>query len=957
MVDSETISKKVATNVTSALAGNSPGVQIVTPSGDPASNNPTIRIRGSGSMYASSNPLIVLDGVPYSGRMSDINPNDVESMSVLKDAAASAIYGHRGANGVIIITTKKSKSSDAKVTFDARVGVNSRLIPQYDVMTDPKQYYETYYKMLYNTQIYAGKSEEEAYAFADANLFNKDNGGLGYQVYTVPDGQFFIGRNFKMNPNATLGYYDGEYYYQPDDWYNEAFHNSVRQEYNASISGSSDRFNYYASVGYLNDGGVVANSRYQRYTARLNAEYQVKEWLRAITNMSFAHSDTETAAYSSTYGSSGNIFYIVNNIGPIYPLYVRKLDENGNPYIVEEAGRKLFDSNNTNQKRPNIVGNAVRDNLYDSRKGYIDDFTGKWGLIFNPFEGFNITANLGVTSYNRRSNNLYSIFGSDPGHDGSTSVNHDRVFTVNQQYMANYKHEFANMMHLEALVGYEQYSIKEQNLYGYNERLYSPYIGELNNADATKPKKAESNTTGYLSQGFFGRVQWDDNETIFLSASYRRDASSRFAKGHRWGNFGSVGAAWVISKEPFLAEAKAVDMLKFKISYGVQGNDNLNSYFPYADNYKHSYNEETGTYSIVLNYKGNENLTWETTREFNVGADFEVFGGYLGGSIEWYTRNTTDLLFYKDVPVSSGNPTGQIPVNVGSINNKGFDLDLYGNIIKTKNVHWQWNANLSHYKNTITDLDEDVKEEGLKYSNAIYEIGGSLYDAYMRKYAGVNPENGKALYYYEAPVKDDDGNPVLDANGDPLYKTDITDNFDKSSQYRLGSILPKVFGGFGTSINAYGIDFSCQFSYQLGGRYYDGTYQSLMHTQRSAGSAWHKDVLRHWTPENPNTDVPRLEDVAVESQTATDRFLISSNYLSINNVTLGYTLPAKFTRKFFVESLRIYVAGENLAVFSARKGVDPRYNLGLGSYTSGSGLNSGNYSAMRTITGGITLTF
>ena len=265
MVGSDAIESRVSTNVTSALAGTVPGVQVISSSGDPASGGSTIRIRGIGSMSASNSPLYIVDGMPYDGSISDINPNDVESMSVLKDASASAIYGARGANGVVLITTKRaSGSTDAKIRFDARWGSNSRLIPQYDVISDPAQYYETHYRMMYNSQVYAGKSPAEAYAYADANIFNQNNGGLGYQVFTIPSGEKFIGEDFKMNPKATLGYSDGEYFYIPDNWYSDTFHSSFRQEYNLSVSGSRDRLNYYGSVGFLNDGGIVNNSDYKR---------------------------------------------------------------------------------------------------------------------------------------------------------------------------------------------------------------------------------------------------------------------------------------------------------------------------------------------------------------------------------------------------------------------------------------------------------------------------------------------------------------------------------------------------------------------------------------------------------------------------------------------------------------------------------------------------------------------
>ena len=951
MVGAETIESRVSTDVTAALAGTTPGVQIISSSGDPASGGGTIRIRGIGSMSASNSPLYIVDGMPYDGSISDINPGDVESMSVLKDAAASAIYGARGANGVVLITTKRAGTSDAKVRFDAKWGSNSRLIPQYDVITDPALYYETHYRMMYNSQVYAGKSPSEAYAYADANLFNQNNGGLGYQVYTIPAGEKFIGEDFKINPSAVLGYSDGQYYYIPDDWYGLTFRNSFRQEYNLSVSGAKDRLNYYGSIGYLNDGGIVNNSGYQRYTARINVDYQAKPWMKITSSMSYAHSDSQTASYSSSYGSSSNIFYVTNMMGPIYPLYVRNADGR----IMMENGMKVYDSNQTNFIRPAFVGNAVRDNEVNRRKTYTDFITGKWGAVLTPVEGLSLTANIGLTNDNSRYNALYSRFGSQSATDGLAYVSHDRTFAVNNQYLAEYKTDFGGSGHsLNMLAGYEMYRLKIQFLEGQNDHLFNPLIGEHGNADGVSSRQTSSYTADYMTQGFLARVQYEYGNRYFASASYRRDGSSRFAPGKRWGNFGSVGAAWLISNEDFMSGIGWISMLKLKGSYGVQGNDDLypnanyaRRYYPYADNYTHSYNEGTGEYSTDLDYKGNEDLTWESSHSFNAGVDFELFGSRLNGSAEYFSRKTVDLLYSKDVPLSAGNPTGYYPVNVGSIINDGFEISLEGIVINTSDVQWSLNMNLSHYRNRILSLDPSVSEEGIKGGNYIYKVGGSLYEAYMRKFAGVNPENGKAQWYRK----------VMDNNGEWTGESEVTETFADASQYELGSVLPKLYGGFGTTLKAYGFDFSAQFSFQLGGRYYDGTYQALMHTSSGIGTAWHKDVLKSWSEANKDSRIPRLDGDTSVGQTAVSNYLISSDYLSINNITLGYTLPERLASTIKLSGVRVYVAGDNLAVKSARKGMDPRYSMGLGSLTSGSGLNSGSYSAMRTITAGVTLTF
>ena len=967
-VDSKDITSHVTSTATSALVGKVAGIQAVSSSGAPGSA-PTITIRGIGSYAASSQPLYVIDGVPMEQSVASINPQDIESMSVLKDASASAIYGNRGANGVIIITTKKAKGAaqDAEVTFDAKWGSNSRLIPRYDIITDPAEYYETHYKAMFNSVKYNGGTDVEAYAYADNNLFNINNGGLGYNVYTVPEGQNLVGHNFKLNPNATLGYYDGEYYYLPDNWYDETIHSAFRQEYNASVSGNSGRLSYFASAGYLNDGGQVEKSKYERYTARTNVEYQAKSWLKLTTNMSFTHRISQTPSYSAgTYGSSGNMFYLTNSMGAIYPLYVRVKDEAGNYVIKQDAGRTVYDSNNTNQIRPSFVGNAVRDNAYNDYNSFGDTFFGQWGVNITPIEGLSLQANLSATSINSRYTYLYSRFASGSTTDGDVYVESDRTFSVNQQYLASYTRTFADKHNFSILAGYEQYKIKDQELEGENTHLYDPIIGELGNAKGPgKDRSVSSYTDNYMTEGFLGRLSYDYDNIYFLSASLRRDASSKFAPGHRWGTFWSVGGAWQINKESFMKNVKWVDLLKLKVSYGENGNDQGMGWHAYADRYSTSYNDETGEYSVTMSAKGNDDLTWETKKSWNAGIDFSLFKYRLNGSIEVYTGKTSDLLWSKTVPLSSGLMVADYPANVGTLKNSGIELSLDGVILKTKDLQWNMNLNLSHNHNEFTELDASIVDNGLRYSNSIVRVGGSRYQAYMVKYAGVN-EEGQALYYQ---ALDSEGEVMtntygVDAKGNPLVIAEETTTTDitQASRYDLGTTLPTIIGGFGTTVNAYGFDLTAQFSFQLGGKFYDGSYQQLMHNGQETGHAMHKDLLNAWSPENRNSDIPRLstaaaDDPGVASQTPYDRFLTSSNYLCLNNLSVGYTLPKKWVTPLSVKSIRVYFAGENLFLLTKRKGMDPRYNYGIGSMTSGGGLASGSYSAMRSITGGISVTF
>ena len=956
------ITNHVSSTGTSALVGKVAGIQATTSSGEPGSA-PTIRIRGIGSLSASSAPLYIVDGAPYEAGIANINPQDIESISVLKDASASAIYGARGANGVVIITTKKAKAGqDAQITFDAKWGSNSRLVPQYDVIDDPAQYYETQYRAMFNSKYYNGSTMEEAYAFANANLFNSANGGLGYNIYTVPEGENLIGTNFKLNPNAKMGYSDGEYFYTADNWYDETFHNSFRQEYNLSVSGSSDRLRYFASVGYLNDGGIVNNSDYNRYTGRTNVEYQAKPWIKFTTNLGFTHSDSQKAAISDTWGSSGNVFYICNMMAPIYPLYVRNADGT----IKTDNGRIIYDSNQTNQKRPSVVGNAVRDNEYNQNKIYQDVFTGQWAAVLTPIDGLNLTANFSVSNITNRRSNLQSTFGGGSSVDGAVSITSNRYFTTNQQYLANYAKAFGKH-DIAILAGYEQYNYKEQYHYGYNDHLYNPFVGELSNAAGTSQKSLSSYTDDYMTEGFLGRVQYDYDDKYFATVSYRRDASSVFAPGKRWGNFGSFGVAWQMNKEKFLENVKWIDQLKLKVSYGLTGNDNLSSisYYrhAYADMYSATYNEDTKSYGVTMVQMGNPDLTWEKIKSWNFGIDFELFKSRLSGTIEYYTRNSSDMLYIKDLPLSSGSVVSSYPVNVGSMRNQGIELTLNGTIIRTRDINWDVNFNVTHNKNKITELDPSIAEDGMKYATRIIKVGGTVYQAYLYKYAGVDKTDGKATWYKDTFIGKDGKEvaSVKDANYDHT-ETTTTKDITKATKYDCGTTLPDFYGGFGTTFNAYGFDLAAQFSFQLGGKIYDGTYQSLMHNGQSQGNAMHKDLLNAWSPENPNSDIPRLstaaaDDPGVESQSPQDRFLTSSNYLCLNNLTLGYTLPKSIIAPLQLTNVRIYVSGENLFLLTKRKGLDPRYNYGIGGMTSGSGMASGSYSGTRAITAGISLNF
>ena len=447
-IKNEKITSRQTSNVTNALAGQVAGVQTTSSTGQPG-KDATVRIRGIGSISASNTPLYVVDGVPYDGEISAINSSDIESMTVLKDAASNALYGARGANGVILITTKRGKTGDARVTFDAKWGVNKRGVPSYETVQDPGKFYEMAYSAIYNGDLkgYAAAGDLVA-ANKYANQAMLSSSYLGYQVFTVPNGEQLIGMDGKLNPNATLGYSDGTYYYRPDNWSDELFENNMRQEYNLSVSGATEKMNYYMSAGYLDDQGIVPNSGFQRYSARLKADYQVKPWLKLGGNVSFTHYDSRE---QDTEGgsSNANAFYAANIMGAIYPMYIR--DAEGN-IMIDERGYKRYDyGSDTNFSRDNVIPNAnpLASYMLDMMRYAGDVISGKWFADIDIWGGIKAKINIGVDANNVRYTNMvnpyYGQYSETSGVGGIVSVASQRTFSTNQQYLLTYNKTFNNV--------------------------------------------------------------------------------------------------------------------------------------------------------------------------------------------------------------------------------------------------------------------------------------------------------------------------------------------------------------------------------------------------------------------------------------------------------------------------------------------------------------------------------
>ena len=944
VVGSEELSKKVTTNVADALVGSVSGLQMRGSSGQPGAGQGSINIRGIASMYAATDPLVIVDGAPYSASLSNIPTDDIESVTVLKDAASAALYGARGAAGVIIVTTKKGANKEGKINVDMKWGVNSRAVPEYDVITDPGQYYEAVYSEFYNKYYYGnGMSANAANVKANKDMLTK----LAYNVYSYPTGEQLIGLDGKLNPNATLGRMvtaaNGQsYYLTPDDWSDAVFQNSLRQEYNVNASGGTERSSYYASLGYLNDEGIIKNSSFERITARLKADYQIKKWLKLGANIAFVNSTQNANA------NLGTSLSFTSSMAPIFPLYLRQKDENGNIFIpTDERGLPLYDlgSSTLGVNRPFLNNtNPVASNNYDKSqtKGHQLNGTFTADIQITDFLKANLTSTIiwgqsNSTAYANPFFGAKTVVKGELGKASSESWRQNHVQTLT--YFDNFgKHNVTLML------GHEYYKINTTYLSATAEGGFSPSILQI--SAFAKKKDSSGYERGYNVEGYFGNAQYNYDNKYFGSFSYRRDASSHFAKENRWGSFWSVGAAWLINKEAWF-NAPWVDELKLKASIGQQGNDNIGDW-AYTDLYTLSQVSDTEM-SASFALLGNPKITWETTTNFNIGTEFSFFKGRLSGSFDFYTKKTTDLLFWLNVPESQG--TRGYYNNVGDIRNTGVELTLTGHIFRTKDFDWSVTANLAHNKTKILKLDSSKKNQyggfyaksAMDYTLYWYKEGGPLYNGYLHKYAGVN-EKGEALYWVDEDVSE---NEITGHPGKKLSYT--TTNASKASMYETGSLLPKVSGGLSTTVSYKGFDASLSFDFQIGGKVYDMKYAGLMDPMTensSGGAAIHKDYLKSWSTNNTSSNLPRWQFGDDNSQVS-DRFLTNAGYFNFQSFTLGYTLPKNLVPYF--SKIRVYCSGENLGFISARKGLDPRFSY--------DGVTGTSYSPTRNISGGIQLTF
>ncbi len=822
------IEKLQTSSISRVLEGTVSGVQASAASGQPGTDA-EIRIRGIGSINASSAPLYVVDGVPFDGSVNSINPDDISSMTVLKDAASAALYGSRGANGVIIITTKQGdQNTKATVKVKASLGGSNRAVRDYDrVSTD--QYFELYWEALRNQ--YAKSADytpATAAAQASKDLVTKLMGG-GPNPYGPQYAQP-VGTDGKLVADARPLW--------NSDWSDAMEQQALRTELNLSVSGGGKANQYFFSAGYLNDKGIALESGYQRFNLRSNITSEMTSWLKGGVNLSFAHSMQNYPVSSDS--KTSNVITAGRTMPGFYPIYEMNTDGS---YKLDENGDRIYDFGSYRPSGSMANWNLPATLPLDKSERMKDEVSGRTFLEATIIEGlkFKTSFNFDLINYNTLDYTNPQL-GPAKENGGGVSRMNTRTFSWTWNNIATYDKTIGEH-HFNVLAGVEAYSYRYDELTASRSKMAQPDMPEL---------VVGSQLTG--------------------GSGYRID-------------YALVG---------YLTQAL----------YDYQ-----NKYFP--------------------------NLKWETNLNFNVGIDFSLFNNRFSGSFDFFTRRSKDLLYSRPIAPSLG--YGSIDENVGALKNTGIEMVLNGTIINQNGWVWKLGMNLTHYKNKVTDLPlKDMPRSGVNK----LQVGRSVYDFYMIEWAGIDPENGDPLWY-----KDE-----VDANKNPTGKRVTTNDYGSADYYYVDkSSLPKVYGGFNTSLSWKGFDLSAIFAYSIGGYIYNRDVTMILHNGSLEGRDWSTEILRRWTPDNRYTDVPALSTTSNNWNSASTRFLQNNSYMRLKNLTLSYNLPKQWISKLSLSSVQVYVQGDNLFTIHRNQGLDPEQGI--------TGITYYRYPAMRTISGGINVSF
>ncbi len=920
VVKGNDLEKRPVGNLTKSFEGTVAGVQVTSGGGQPG-EGASIMVRGVGSVNASSSPLYVVDGVPYDGAISSINPADIETMTVLKDASAGALYGARGANGVIVITTKKGSSDRVNINYKGNFGIASRALPRYDLV-GMSDYIELTYEALFNSARYSeskGMDDESAAAYAASHLA-ETIGGLKNPEYYNPYKNYtwdtlIDSETGKIKSDAKAAW--------DENWMDEISNNKAfRTEHILSVSGGTEKTSYLYSLGYYKENGTLQNTDFDRITGRISGDVQATDWFKLGMSANLAHSVSD---FQNASGSQvSNVWYTAQFMAPVYPVYLKDMEGNN---VLDENGNLQYEygsvADNGYANRITAQGFNSKAELYNNKAYYNRNSLSartfaKFGTTRkdSPLHGLDFTVNFGTdfTDYGATGvNDKYH--GNAASQGGSVTKTNSRTLSYTLNELLTWQKTFGEHS-LNLLAGHEYYRYTYNYASGSKSGIVDG-IDELGSAVTTLSNNSYS--SNYAIESVLARANYGYADKYYFDASWRTDGSSRFYKDNRWGNFWSVGASWRVSNEDFMAGTSSwLNNLTAKISYGVQGNDNLGSYYAWQGLFSYGWSNGTRPGATATSLE-NRLVTWEKNGNLNTGIEATLFGGRLSTTIEYYNRYTRDMLLNNPLAISSGF-TGYDD-NVGAMLNQGLEATFRGVLLERDNFHWDATAMFSLNRNKVKALTST--QDVINYGSMVIEVGKPIYTFYMSRSAGVSPETGKQLYYaYYQYAVDESG--ALVTERCPEY---VTDNVGLASlsKYYYGSRQALFSGSFASNFVVFkNFDFSFLTTYSVGGKILDGLYQSAMNVTY-AGNNWHRNKLRRWQKSGDITDVPMVEIGGNYASVGED--LIDASYFAIKNITLGYTIPSKALSRAQIKSLRVFFTADNIALFSHLDGMDPQYNF------------------------------
>ena len=905
VVKNDAIDKQPVTSFQNALTGRVPGLQVSTSSGQ-AGSTPAIRIRGIGSMNASNEPLYVIDGVPVvsgsTGQMNDylvnsnnvmstLNPSDIETITVLKDAAASSLYGSRAANGVIIITTKKGKNGAPKINLKSSLGISPSWATDNNETASVQDQIDMLYSVLYDSRIAGGLNETAANKWV-LDRFKTRFGIHGYGFSTE-------GTSMYEKVNITgltdgIENREGKYY----DWNDALFRTGIFNTNDLSVSGGTDNTNYYTSLSYTQDKSRVILNDYNRISGRVNLNQKIGKYLEFGSNINIAK--TKLVGMNDTRNTGSN--YLLQTRNLLWPLYWPTDYKTGNEWTAR-YGSLAYNPLYYNKEWENSSKTSKISAVESLTLKLLPELTVKTIFSYDETESEDHIY-YSAKHYNGSSTNgvVTEVTSNIQKLVSSTTANYNKTFGLHQ---------------VALLAGFEAEKNESSFVRATGKDLPSSALHTVSTAGQLD---AGSYVWGNNMMSVLSRAEYNFDERYFASASFRRDGSSQLGPIPRWGNFWSVAGSWNIAKESFIAQIDDINALRIRASYGVNGTLPSTNYgWRSLTSYTNKYMTQPGG---ALSNIADPNLSWERNYTTNLALEFGLFDNKIFGSVEYFNRDSKDLI--QQVPISTITGFSSTLKNIGEINNRGLEFELGSDIIKKQDFRWTASINATFIDSKVTKLsdgkpiiwyDPTGKDDRARF---IYQENQSTLAFYGLEWAGVNKENGKNVWYTN------DG-----TEGDFLFEgRGASYNYTKAQQTIIGNANPKVYGGINTDVEYKGLSLGLNFAYKIGGKLYDATSKDVA----DDGYYWERIHAQYfvdesWSPSNMEGNFPMVSGRDLEDvNQISSRHLYDASYLLLKNISLSYKIPNDYLSKIGINNARIFFNGSNLLTFSKYKYMDPEVN-------------------------------